>query len=335
MMDDAELAVRNDVIELISACWQTQVAGVAVDLGIFDLLDQGKTDSMSIAAACGAAQGPVRRLLRALCSLDLAQQKGEDSFALTPRGALLRTEGEGSLAALARTWASSRWNAWGQLGQSVRTGETIPGHFLSASPDPALGIAASKAQADRTRLAAVELADTYDFSGVARVLDVGGGHGTVLAAILKAHSNLEGAVFELPHHEPQARRMLDAEGASRGGFVGGSFFDSVAEGYDCLILKSILHDWPDAECRAILRSCAAAMPPGGRLLVIEQILPEIADTDPELHSAWRTDLTMLLSTGGLERTEAELATLLADSGLVLKEVSANRSEFRVIEARLA
>lgn len=334
-MDDAQLAVRNQVIELISACWQTQVAGVGVELGIFDLLDAGKTDSASIAAACGAAQGPVRRLLRALCSLGLAEQKGTDSFALTRQGALLRQDGEGSLAALARTWAGSRFTAWSKLGESVRTGERIPGHFLSASPDPALGIAASKAQADRTRLAAAEIARSYDFSGVNRVLDVGGGHGTVLAAILKAHPRLEGAVFELPHHEPQARAMLDAEGASRGGFIGGSFFEKVADGYDCLILKSILHDWPDDECRTILRACAAAMPPGGRLLVVEQILPEIADTDPELHSAWRTDLTMLLSTGGLERTEAEFVALFADSGLVLHEISANRSEFFVIEARLA
>jgi len=333
-MDDAQLKARNDVIELISACWQTQVAGTACELGVFDLLDQGKTDSGSIAAASGAAQGPVRRLLRALCALGLARQDGEDAFSLTLQGALLRTGGEGSLAALARTWAGSRYNAWGKLGESVRTGERIPGHFLSASPDPALGIAASKAQADRTRVVAAELARTYDFSGIERVLDVGGGHGTVLAAVLAAHPHLQGAVLELPHHEPQTRAFLAAEGAPRGNFIGGSFFDGVATGYDCLILKSILHDWPDEQCRTILRSCAAALGPDGRLLVIEQILPEIADTDPDLHSAWRTDLTMLLSTGGLERTQAEFEALFAGAGLKLCNVSSNRSEFQVIEARL-
>jgi len=334
-MDDTQIAVRNEVIELISACWQTQVAGVAVQFGIFDLLDQGKTDSASIAAACGAAQGPIRRLLRALCALGLVRQEGEDRFALTAHGALLRKEGEGSLASLAQTWGGSRWNAWGKLADSVRTGERIPGHFLSASADPTLGVVASKAQADRTRVAAAELAASYDFTGVRRVLDVGGGHGTVLAALLAAHPHLEGAVFELPHHEPQTRAFLAAEGAQRGQFIGGSFFDNVPTGYDCLILKSILHDWPDAECRTILCHIAAALGPDGRLLVIEQILPEIADTDPELHSAWRTDLTMLLSTGGLERTEAEFEALFADAGLRLHAISANRSEFRVIEARLA
>ena len=334
-MDDAELAVRNEVIELISACWQTQVAGVAVELRIFDLIAEGKADSASIATVTGAAAGPIRRLLRALCALGLARQEGDDIFALTPQGALLRHDGAGSLAALAQTWAGSRWGAWSQLGASVRSGKAAPGHFLSASADPAKGIAASKAQADRTRAAAAELADTYDFSGVERVLDVGGGHGTVLAALLKAHPKLEGAVFELPHHEAQTRAFLAAEGAPRGEFIGGSFFDGVPARFDCLILKSILHDWPDEECRTILRNIAAAMTPDARLLVIEQILPEIADSDPELHSAWRTDLTMLVSTGGLERTEAEFAALFADCGLALHEVSANRSEFRVIEAGLA
>jgi hypothetical protein len=335
MHDEAALTLRNDVIELISGCWKTQVAGAAAELRVPDLMGDKPTTAAAVATGTGTPIEPIRRLLRAMCSLDLARQLDDDRFELTERGNLLRDDVGGSLATLARIWAGRRWTFWSHLEQSLRTGDPIGEGFATASPDPAIGIAASRAQADRSRLPAAEVARTYDFSRVSRVLDVGGGHGTVLAAILKAHPALEGAVFDLPHHEPNTLTWLAAEGvADRGGFVGGSFFDGVPAGYDCVVLKSILHDWPDAECRALLKQCAAALGTGGTLLVIEELLPEIATADPAFQSAFRTDLTMLVSTGGLERTEREYAALLHDGGFAIQSVTANRSEFRLIEARV-
>jgi hypothetical protein len=326
------LALRNEVIDLVAGAWQTQVAGAAVELGIPDLLAQGPVAIAELATKTGGAVEPMRRLLRAMCSLDLALQVGNDRFDLTDRGTLLRRDAEGSLAMLAQSWAGRRWQSFGQLVQSVRSGDPIAAGFSTASPDPAVGIAAGKAQVARTRLPAKEIAHAYDFGRFDRVLDVGGGHGAMLAAILAEHPALEGAVFDLPHHAPQTAAYLADEGvADRGAFIGGSFFDAVPTGYDCLILKSILHDWPDEECRALLRSCAMSLTAPGTLLVVEEVLPEIATGDPGIRSAFRTDLTMLVSTGGRERTLLEYERLFRHAGFTINRVLSNASEFQVIE----
>lgn len=331
--DNEALVLRNEVIDLISGCWKTQVAGVAAELRIPDLIGSSGATADEVAAGVGVAVGPVRRLLRAMCALDLARQLDGERFDLTERGALLREDADGSLATLARIWAGRRWSFWTQLDQSVRTGNPAVGGFASASPDPAIGIAASRAQADRSRLPAAEAARTYDFGRFSRVLDVGGGHGTVLAAILNAHVELEGAVFDLPHHQPNTLAFLAAEGVEdRGSFIGGSFFEELPRGYDCIVLKSILHDWRDEQCRDLLQQCAAALGSGGTLVIIEELLPDLATADPAFQSVFRTDLTMLVSTGGLERTLAEYAALLSESGFVARHVLENNSEFRLIEA---
>lgn len=335
-MDDA-MAIRREMIELIGGCWKTQVAGTAARLRIPVHLAAGMPTAEEVAKAAGCAPGPTRRLLRAMCSLGLARQVDATRFASTARGDLLRADVPGSYYGLALSWTDRLWRAWGALEQGVRSGApTVPSGsegFASMADRPDEAAVLNQSQADRSRGAAREAARVYDFSRFAEVIDVGGGYGTVLAAILSAWPNLRGAVFDLPYLGERTLAFQAGEGVGeRASFLGGSFFDSVPPGADCYVLKSILHDWDDGDAATVLRNVAAAAGAGGTVLVIEQVLPELADDDPANHSAFRTDLTMLLGTGGLERTEAEFRALLAGAGLTLRRLYPNDSEFMVIEA---
>lgn len=336
--DHDRIVQRQEMIELIGACWQTQVAGAAARLRIPDQLAAGPVTAIQVAAAVGCPAGPVRRLLRAMCSLGLASQVDADCFASTPRGDLLRADLPNSLHGLALSWTARLWRAWSGLEQGVRTGEPqVPSGaegFASMAGRPDEAAVLNRSQADRTRGAAAEAVRVFDFTRFAHVMDVGGGYGAVLAAVLRACPDTRGVVFDLPYLEEATLAFQAAEGTGdRARFLGGNFFDGVPAGPDCYVLKSILHDWNDAAATAILRNVTAAAPPGTTVVVIEQVLPEQATDDPALRSAFRTDLTMLLGTGGLERTEAEFRALLDAGGMTLIGSCPNRSEFMVLEAR--
>jgi orsellinic acid C2-O-methyltransferase len=331
------MGMRAEMIEMIGACWSTQICGTAARLRVPEVLADGPRAAAAVASAIGCPEPPTRRLLRGMCSLGLARQLDADRFALTDKGQLLRPDVPGSLHGLALAWTSRSWDAWTGLEHGIRTGETtVPSGvegFASMAHNPDAAATLNASQASRSRGVATEAARVFDFSRFADVMDVGGGYGTVLAAVLAAHPHLTGAVVELPYLEADTLAFLAAEGvAERARFIGGSFFDSVPAGADCYILKSILHDWTDEQCAAILRNVAAASKPGGTLLVIEQVLPEIATDDPRDRSAFRTDLNMLLSTGGLERTEKEFRTLFAAAGFTLQRLIPNESEFMLLEA---
>jgi len=329
----AERVMRNEMLEMISGCWSTQIAGVACRFRIPDLLAPGPRTAADVAAAIDAPADPARRLLRAMCALDLARQLDADRFELTPRGVLLRSDVPGSMSGLAQSWIGRQWTSWALLEQGIRTGKPTVGGFETVAADPEAAVVINQAQADRSRLPAAEIARTYDWSRFKRLLDVGGGYGTVLSTVLRAHPHMTGAVLDLAYHEDRARTAMAAEGvADRADFIGGSFFESVPSGFDCYLMKSIIHDWADAESHTILANTAKAAGKGGTVLIVDQVLPEIADADPANHSAFRTDITMLLGTGGCERTEAEFAALLKGAGLKLQRIIANDSEFRVIEA---
>jgi hypothetical protein len=331
------MGVRAEMIEMIGACWSTQVCGTAARLQVPEVLAGGPLGAAEVASAIGCPEQPTRRLLRGMCSLGLARQLDGERFALTEKGQLLRPDVPGSLHGLAVAWTSRSWDAWSKLEHGIRTGETtVPSGvegFASMAHDPQAAATLNASQASRSRGVAQEAARVFDFSGFSDVMDVGGGYGTVLAAVLVANPHLTGAVVELPYLVQDTLAFLANEGVGeRARFIGGSFFDEVPGGADCYILKSILHDWTDEQCTAILKNVAAASKRGGTLLVIEQVLPEIATDDPRHWSAFRTDLNMLLSTGGLERTEQEFRTMFAAAGFRLNRLIPNESEFMLLDA---
>ena len=172
----------------------------------------------------------------------------------------------------------------------------------------------------------------YDFGGIGRLVDVGGGHGILLGAVLRSAPDLHAVLVDQPAVVEQARRRLAAEGvADRCQLVAGDFFAEVPAGADAYLLSRVLHDWTDDDARRVLATCHAAMGPASRLLAVEAILPERAADQP---AVIRMDLYMLVLLGARERTEAQFRRLLAEAGFEIRRVVPTRSPagLSVIEA---
>ena len=174
-----------------------------------------------------------------------------------------------------------------------------------------------------------DVVDAYDFGRFGTVVDVGGGRGMLLAAVLARYPSVDGVLFDQPDVVAGAHELLSTTGVSpRCRVVGGSFFDAVPDGGDAYLLKSVIHDWPDAESVEILRTCRRAMPAHGRLLLVEQLL----DGSPDPVRTAFSDLTMLVMAGGQERTTDEYHSLLAAAGFDLTRTVPTGSDVFMIEA---
>jgi hypothetical protein len=185
-------------------------------------------------------------------------------------------------------------------------------------------------------LTAAAVASAYDFSAFGTLADVGGGNGALLIGILQANPGLRGIVFDLPHAAEKARRKVaDAGLADRCAVQAGSFFDGVPPGADAYLLKHVIHDWDDERASAILRACRAALPPHGKVLVVEGVYPPRVDASLESRGAAANDVNMLVCTGGRQRSEAEFAALFAASGLRLARVVPTPAPVRVVEGEPA
>ena len=200
--------------------------------------------------------------------------------------------------------------------------------FLAAHPQVALGFQA--AMSERTAAFAPSVAAKYDFSQMRTVADIGGGKGTLLAAILRAHTHLRGLLLDQPGVAAQAADVLRTAGVhDRSEVVPGDFFQGVPPGADGYILANVLHDWDDAHAAQILATCRRAMAQDGRVLIVERLIPDNpADAVPVLLS----DLNMLVFAGGQERTNSEYRRLLTTAGLTLTTVQPVTAPYGVIEA---
>lgn len=329
-----EQADRAGLIDMITGCWKTQVIGQGVAFGLFDALADGAVTAPALAQAAGAHPDGVMRLLRALAVLGLVEHLPGDRFAVTPTGALLRRDAPDSLNGMAGHWGERIWESFGRLGTSVQTGEASipsgPEHFAVMQADPAEADVFNRAMAEGSLRVGRALAGAYDFSGFSRLMDVGGGYGALLVGPLEANPALSGLVYDLPTLEGPGRTWLDEQGVgARVDHVGGSFFEAVPQGADCILLKFILHDWNDERCRTILRHCREAIG-GGTILIIERIVPETVS--PADADVIRGDLVML-GVGGKERTEAQYHALLGEAGLRITRIVSIDGNFSAIEAQ--
>ncbi|MEU4805427.1 methyltransferase [Actinosynnema sp. NPDC023587] len=318
---------RRTVVDLVFGSMAAQVVSAVVRLGVADAIADGEPTTGEVAGACGTPVGPMRRLLRAVAALGLATERAGDRVALTPAGALLRADGPASMHTFARVFTDPVMvRAWHDLDQAVRDDRTtfedafgVPffDHLQSA---PELGAAFNAAMGQGTWIVAALLPDACDLGRFAPITDVGGGDGTLLAAVLKRHEGLRGTVFDTAAGSARAGDTLRAAGvAARSGVTTGDFFTDVPDSTDVVLLKSILHDWDDERCRTILGHCRQALPPHGRLLVVEPVLPE-AVADATAPVVYLSDLNMLVNVGGRERTRAEFETLLGDNGFAVADV---------------
>jgi SAM-dependent methyltransferase len=318
--------------------WVSQTVAVVARLGIADLLSDGAKTCDELARAAAADPGALYRLLRAAASLGLFVEESAGRFALTPVGALLRGDTPQSWRAAAiMSGAAWSWRPWEALWYSVKTGQSAFEHvfgmafdaYLARHPDAADLFHGFMSVATLEEAAAVVAA--YDFSTARTVVDLGGGRGALLAAILKANPQLRGVLFDLPHVLPGARAFLEAQGVlPRCELVAGDFFESVPAGADVYLLKWVLVSWDDARALAILQRCRRALGADGRLLVVERLIPP--GNAPSYSKL--ADLNLLVMFQGRHRTAAEYRDLFGRAGLALQRIIPTESptEFSVIEA---
>lgn len=329
---------RARMIEMINGFMTASVINATAKLKIADRLASGPKTPEELARLTSTRPEQLRRLLRALTSIGVLFKADSKRFGLTRLGATLQSGSPGSLRDRAVLISGDEhYRAWGNLMYSLKTGRTaFDGVFgvglwdyLSSHPSRAAAFDRGMASGARSFLGG--LATRYPFGSFKKVVDVGGGDGTLLASILRAHPRLRGVLFDQPHAAEQARDKIRAQGLSgRCEAVGGSFMGPIPSGGDLYLISRVLHDWSDERCVAILRNCRGAVK-SGKLLVVERILEPEYDSSPSVAAAL-SDLNMLVVTGGKERTVEEYRSLLEEAGFRYRRVFQLDSPFCAIEA---
>lgn len=327
-------SAQQRLATMLGGYYLSQAICVAVRLGVVDLLGARCRTSEELAQATGAHARSLYRLLRTLASFGIFREE-TGRFCLTKLGKLLRSDVPGSLRSTALTLGETHYPAFGELLHSVETGR--PG-FDKAFGMPLFDYFAVNSEAARTFDAALEglrsqattaMLDVIDFSDVRTLVDVGGGTGGLLAAVLTRYPTMRGVLCDLPHVVEQARdRLLAAEVWDRCAVVGSDFFESVPTGGDVYLLRHIIHDWEDERAIRILTNCRRAMNGSGTLLLVESVIQP--DNEPSLGKYY--DLLMLALTGGMERTEPEYRQLLQTAGFHLTGVIPTSAGVDVLEA---
>jgi hypothetical protein len=318
----------NAMMDLISAHRVTAVIHVAAELGLADLLTDGARTVADLARSTDTHERSLLRLLRALCALGICTEANDGSFSLTELGGYLSGKSERSLKAWALLEGDMLRASWGQMIESIRTGKTAgelagnsPERFEEMAKTTAAAALFNEAMVSATRMQMVALLAAYDFSTIRTLMDVGGGLGELIGAVLRKYPPMRGIIFDLPHCEEGAVNNLTASGvADRCRFIGGSFFEAVPAGADAIIMKYIIHDWNDERCVQIMRNCHRALKPGARLLVVDRIVPGKLEATPDHLAVTLADLNMLRGPGGCERTEEEHRELLARGGFRMTRI---------------
>ena len=324
--------------QMIVSLWVPQAINAAAELGLADLLSGGSLSSQATAERLGTHSDATERLMRALATLGLLSRT-EDGYALTELGRCLESRAPASRRAWSRLMGGRDvWDSWGRLAESVRTGRKAYGGgeadtFDALAADPENAAVFHQAMADLTRSVAPAVARTIDLAGARSVVDVGGGYGELLCAMLEAYPQLEGAVFDLPHAREGAIALFaEREFSPRASYVSGSFLEAPPPPADVYVLKSVIHDWDDARSLRILARCREAMNETARLVLVE---PAAGALSGDPMSDWFlafSDLNMLVNTGGRERSESEYVALLEAARLRVTAVRETRTFYLVFES---
>lgn len=312
----------------------SQALRVIIELGIPDLLVNGKQSVVELAAATQSNGEALYRVMRLLAAEGVFSEVSPRHFELTDLGAALRSDRPGPRDFI-RMINSEAYLAFEQLLHSVRSGKPAfdkvfgSPRFDWLSEHPEQAALFQRAMVALSQGSNEVVAEAYDFRPFTRVVDLGGGHGQLLSEILKRNPHLSGVLFDLPSGVAAARQ--GAGGAlPRTDFIAGDFFESVPAG-DVYVLKKVIHDWDDERSVAILRNCRKTMLPNGKVLLAETLVPP-GDQPNQIKYV---DVVMLAVTGGLERTEAQYASLFAAAGLKLDRVIPTKGPISVIEASAA
>jgi ubiquinone/menaquinone biosynthesis C-methylase UbiE len=324
---------RQQLMRMLTGYWISRAIYVAAKLKLADRVQAGPRTADELAREAGVHPQALYRLLRALASVGCFAEDEQKRFGLTPLADCL-IDRPGSQHALALMNGEEHYTAYGGLIDSIRTGQPafdqIFGKpvfdYLAEHPESArifdaamTGVHGAESQA---------MLDAYDFGGTGVLIDVGGGNGTTISAVLKAYPLLRGILYDLPGVIERARNTITAAGLTeRCTLAGGNFFESVPAGADTYMMRHIIHDWDDEKALTILRNVRRVIPPTGRLLVVESVIRP--GNDPDFGKL--LDLTMLVIPGGMERTEEQYQALYAQAGFALRRIVPTASPVCVIE----
>lgn len=305
-------------------------------LGIADLLRDKALSSEELASPASVDPGALYRLLRTLSTADVVSESQDHRFTLGPLGEALRSDAPGSM----RAWAIFSGEpfylqAWEQIVHSIQTGQPAWEHvhrmpiFEYIGQHPEAAQIFDQAMTSLSAGEAPAIVDAYDFSGIRKLADIGGGQGLLLRTILKSHPKMTGVLFDRPDALQGTQELLAQDGlADRCEVVPGDFFQSVPEGANAYLLKYVIHDWDDERSLAILRNCRRAMTNDARLLLVETIVPAPGTS----HFAKLSDLEMLVVVGAKERTVDEYSRLFERAGFRLIRVVPTTEPASILEA---
>lgn len=322
--DPGVLSPRAFMLQVCRHTLLSRALGIAAELSIADLVADTPKSAEELATATGAHTDALYRLLRMLASHEIFAEDGQGRFRLTPRAAVLQMAHNDSVHAVLRlAWQDVAWDTYRQLPHAVMTGEAAFDRafgmsqfdYMAKHPDVNAVYDATMAVVSGPENAVI--AQAYDFGQFSHVVDVGGGRGGLLAAVLRAYPAVRGLLYDQPQVVAEPTYLRDAGLMDRCDMIAGDFFTSVPHGWEVYTLKRIVHDWDDAAAAAILQQCREAMTPKGHILLIDGVVRRGNTPDPIKDF----DVVMLaLHRGGRERTEAEFQALFHQAGLQLTQV---------------
>jgi O-methyltransferase domain/Dimerisation domain len=318
----AKAASAAKLLELIFIQRISQSIYVAASLGIADLLADGPKSAEQLANATGVKASSLRRVMRALVGFGVFAQDGAERFALAPIGEFLKADVAGSLRSAALNFGGEDAALIeGLLLHCVKTGESAVSkvygegnRFSQIQRDPKKAELFNAVMTSFSTLHLEGVMEAYDFSGITKLVDIGGGHGKNLAEILKRHPKMRGVLFDMPHAFEGGKETIAKAGLNeRCDVVSGDFFRSVPVGAEGYLLSRVIHDWDDEKAIAILKVVRSAIAPDGRLILLENMLR----TGQRSLFPVLSDLNMMLRTGGCERTEGEYRAIYRAAGFEL------------------
>lgn len=304
---------------MISHVPLVRALALVVETGLADRIEAGPANAETLGGELGLHVDTLHRLLRMLASEGIFREDEAGHFHSTPMSSVLTTGAENSIASLLRLpWQDLIWRTYLAMPHTLRTGEPAFDHAYSMpffdllTAQPEIGAIFDTAMAMVSGPEDLAIAAAFDFSKAQSIVDVGAGKGGLLAAILSSYADVRATLFDQARTDEQSL-YLTAEQRQRCTFETGDFFERVPDGADLYILKRIIHDWEDADAVRILTSCRDAVAPGGRILIIDAVVPAGNQPDPIKSQ----DVGMLLLTGGRERSEKEFQRLCDAAGLEL------------------
>lgn len=324
------------MLQMMSGFWVSRGIWIAAKLGIADLLKDGPKSAAELATATDMNADSVFRVMRMLAMVGAFEHKSDGRFANTPVSETLLSDVPGSLryGAIAEM-GEVHYEAWGNIMHSMKTGEIAFDSKFSKNvwqyfeTDPEKAQNFNRYMANNSAMVSQAIIGAYDFSSCGKLIDVGGGLGGLITAILQANPNLEGAVFDAPSVVANSRHFLDDAGVGgRCETIGGDFFEAVPAGFDTYMMRWIIHDWNDELSIKIFKNIRQVIPPNGKLLLFEAVVPDSS----EPHFSKFMDLIMLTMTGGRERTAAEYGALVEKAGFKMTRVVPTDSFMSIVES---